>query len=412
MPPEGLPGASSNGRAPNGFAYVFERFPTFTQTFCFREVLAVRRHGINPWVCSVRTPSGEPFQNFPEEIREGTRYIPQDLNAALRQRAGEIPFSARMTLAGWRLAKWIPDRHPARQAAWLGSELQKGGVKHVHSHFAGLGARVIWWLKKFYGINYSLTAHANDVFCEEVETPVKRAKLFRDAALVVTVSDYSVRFLRENYPFAASKIHRIYNGIDVDRFRKSRPDPNMPLILSVGRYISKKGFEDLIDACALIKDRAFKCLIVGQGQLEEDLKRRVAHRELIGKVEITGPRSESEIIDLLEKTSIFALPCIDAGNSGRDNLPTVLMEAMSASVPMISTSVAGVPEMVLHEKTGYLVPEKDPRALADKIIHLLDHPALAAEMGEKGRRHAEENFALGKTSGMLCDLWRKYGAVS
>ncbi|MEO6055015.1 MAG: glycosyltransferase family 4 protein [Chthoniobacterales bacterium] len=396
----------------NPFAYVFERFPTFTQTFCFREVLAVREQGLDPQIYSIRTPKEEPFQDFPQELLSATQYIPQDMKAALKSVRSEIPFKARLLLAAWRLAKQIPDRHRAQEAAWLGTQLRKNGVRHVHSHFAGVGARVIWWLKKFYGIDYSFTAHANDVFCEEVETPVTRAKLFRDAKLIVTVSDYSVKFLRERYPFAASKIHRVYNGMNLDRFEKSIPDPANPLILTVGRYIPKKGFLDLIDACATLKDIPFTCQIIGQGPMEEELKQRVASHGLEGKIEITGPRSQSEIITLLGKTAIFALPCIDAGEDGKDNLPTVLMEAMAASVPIVSTPVAGVPEMVLDGETGYLVPEKNSPILANKLRLLLSDPSAALKMGEKGRAHAEQNFALHKTSAMLCALWRKYGALS
>ncbi|MEO8206884.1 MAG: glycosyltransferase family 4 protein [Chthoniobacterales bacterium] len=408
MPPD----STENSRKKSAFAYVFERFPTFTQTFCFREVLAVRQQGVDPQIYSIRTPKEEPFQDFPEELQKDTCYVPQDLRTALKKCSKDIPFKARVLLAAWRLVKRIPDRHRAQDAAWLGTRLRADGVRHVHSHFAGVGARVIWWLKKFYGIDYSFTAHANDVFCAEVETPVTREKLFRDAKLVVTVSDYSLRFLQEKYPFAASKIHRVYNGMNLDRFEKSNPDAANPLILTIGRYIPKKGFLDLIDACAALKDRTFICQIIGQGPMEEELKQRVAAHGLEGKVEITGPRSESEIIALLRKTAIFALPCIDAGEDGKDNLPTVIMEAMAASVPVVSTPVAGVPEMVVDGETGYLIPEKNSQVLAEKLRLLLDDPAEARKMGEKGRVHAEENFALHKTSAMLCELWRKYGALS
>ncbi|MEO6846966.1 MAG: glycosyltransferase family 4 protein [Chthoniobacterales bacterium] len=397
-----------------GFAYVFERFPTFTQTFCFREVIAVRKNGVDPLIYSIRTPKNEPGQDFPPGLAESTHYVPQDLKGELRKcfRAGKIPFKARVVLSLWRLMKWIPDRHRAQEAAWLGIQLREKGVRHAHSHFAGVGARVLWWVKKFYGIDYSFTAHANDVFCEEVKSPVTREKLFRDAKLIVTVSDYSARFLCEKYPFAASKIHRVYNGMDLNRFQKSDPDPANPLILTVGRYIAKKGFMDLIDACAQLKDRLFTCLIIGEGPLEQVLKERIAAHGLEEKVKITGPRSQSEIIELLKKTTLFALPCIDAGEDGRDNLPTVLMEAMAASVPVISTPVAGVPEMVIDGETGYLVLEKNPRALANRIEALLDDPVACRRMGEKGRLHAEQNFSLDITSSALCNLWKKYDALS
>jgi colanic acid/amylovoran biosynthesis glycosyltransferase len=150
---------------------------------------------------------------------------------------------------------------------------------------------------------------------------------------------------------------------------------------------------------------------VGQGSLEKLLKKQVRDAGLEGKVFIVGPRTESEIADLLGGTSIFVLACKTATDGGMDNLPTVIMEAMSASVPVVSTHVAGIPEMVVHGETGYLVTEGDCDALASAIRTLLEDPTAAEKIGERGRALAQEKFDISVTVGSLRSLLTHYGAL-
>lgn len=387
------------------FAYLFERFPSFTQTFCFREVLALRRLGIEAPVFSLRDPRDEPRQDFPPELAGLTTYLPPSFDEILARDAS-FRRAARRALADLR-ALWGDETEKRRiyEALWLLPQLRRRAVGHVHVHFAGIAARTAFWLNRLGGIRYSFTAHANDIFCDE---PAERLAMLLDrAALVVTVSDYSVRFLRERYPQPAPKVRRVYNGIDLARFRRAEPDPQRPLILAVGRYIEKKGFGHLVAACRKLGDRPFECRIVGQGPLEEELRAAAAGDD---RIQITGPKSEREIADLLARTSVFALPCVDEISGGRDNLPTVIMEAMAAAVPVVSTPVAGVPEMVLDGKTGRLVPPRDAAALADAIAGFLDDPAQAVGMGEAGRRLCEERFATARVAEELRDALAQAGA--
>ncbi len=284
-------------------------------------------------------------------------------------------------------------------------ELQKLGISHVHAHFAGTAARTAFWLKKLGGIRYSFTAHANDIFCDE--PPDRLEMLLGEAECVITVSDFSLRYLKGNFPKISEKLFRVYNGIYPDRFTQTAPDSIRPLVLAVGRYIEKKGFEDLIIACRELKDRSFECLIVGEGPLEATLREESSGDP---RISVTGPKSETEIIDLLARSSVFALPCVDEAGGGKDNLPTVIMEAMAAAVPVVSTPVAGVPEMVRDGRTGFLVPPHDTAALANRLARLLDHPAEAREMGREGRRICEEKFSTERTTEQLRDVLSRFGA--
>jgi glycosyltransferase involved in cell wall biosynthesis len=277
----------------------------------------------------------------------------------------------------------------------------------LHTHFAGLAARTVFWLHRLGGPTYSVTAHANDIFRDE--PPERLAQVLGGAACVVTVSDFSCNFLLQNHPHLAGKLHRVYNGIDLTRFSKSALPQGRPLIVSVGRAIEKKGFGDLIAACALLDDVDFECVIVGGGPLEEALREQVLNQGLTGKVEVLGARSEEEIRELLQRARVFALPCVTGEDGAMDNLPTVIMEAMACSLPVVSTPLAGIPEMVNDGTTGRLVPEHDPKLLAQALRPYLENRDLARQAGEAGLAVCRDRFAVEKTSGALVEVLKSHG---
>jgi glycosyltransferase involved in cell wall biosynthesis len=328
--------------------------------------------------------------------------------------ARALPQSVVLTLRQWGDT---PDKGRVYEAAWIGHRIRQlaPGIRHVHSHFAGVAARACWWLRKFHGLSYSFTAHANDIFCQQPGLKPELPRLFRDASLVVTVSDYTARHLRATCPETAPRVQRVYNGLDLAPFAEARAHADRSSakggILSVGRLIEKKGYDDLIQACALLRDRGmnFRCRIVGEGPLEADLKSQISNLKL-SQVTLLGPQPLKEIIRLLaEETQIFALACKTEKDGGRDNLPTVLMEAMAASLPCVSTRLAGVPEMVLDGQTGLLCDEKQPEQFAGLLAALLEDPARGEAMGLAGLKHAQAVFAKEITSR---ELLRAFAAHS
>jgi colanic acid/amylovoran biosynthesis glycosyltransferase len=392
------------------FAYVFERFPSFVQTFCLREVQEMIRQGMEPLIYSIRPPEECATTVFPPDIMRRVKFLPPD--DELRRQVRALREEHKLSSVIWnQFQSWGDkgDKTRLYEAAWIGEQLREQGVRHVHVHFAGIAARAAFWMKKFFGISYSFTGHANDLFCE-TNFPVSLADLVTESRFVATVSDFSRRWLAQNFPLQAAKFHRVYNGIEVGKFRHGTP-AQPPVILSVGRYIEKKGFGDLIDACRLLHGRGadFRCLIVGTGPLEEELRARVSAAVLDGKVEITGPRSEEEVAALLATATIFALACTTDAEGGMDNLPTVIMEAMAASQPIVSTPVAGVPEMIEEGASGIMVPERDAAALAVALEKLLPDREGAARLGECGRRLATERFAVGVTARQLKRLLLRKG---
>lgn len=403
-----------NPFAPHKLAYVFERFPSFTQTFCFREVRELANQGLDPALYSIRNPSDEPPQDFPQEYYDKVHYLPQDEELTTQIKAlhaaKKIPRAMRHTLMDWTSKR---DKHRVYAAAYLGPLLQQADIRHVHVHFAGIGARTAYWLKHFYAISYSFTGHANDIFCVEDDLPVTLEDLIREAAFVATVSDFSVRNLQSRFPTHAAKIHRVYNGIELALWPQQSAPPTHKQIVTVGRYIEKKGFSDLIKACALLSQNniPFECLIIGEGPLEEELQKEIVSHQLQSQVILTGPKSQSEICTILQNATLFALPCVNEIGGGKDNLPTVIMEAMACGLPVVSTAVAGVPEMVIDQQTGRVVPEHDVPAIADALQNYLTNTTLATDHGRCGRTRAEQTFAIEITTRTLKRLLIRYGKI-
>lgn len=386
-------------------AYLFERFPSFGQTFCYREVTELRQ-GVDVSVFSIRRPSDEPAEDWDAEIVRGVTYLPEEkeLLAEIEQlaRAGRIPEKAVRAIQEWDRR---PDFLRLYQAAFVGARLQESGVKRVHAHFAGMAARTAYWIREFFEIDFSFTAHANDIFAPR-DFAIGLTNLFETAKLIVTVSDFAVAQLQKRFPRDAAKIHRVYNGIQVGQFTRADFKSEPPRILSVGRLIEKKGFSDLISACAKLKNAGldFRCEIIGEGPLEESLRVQIRDNGLQDCVQMTGSATQSQINQRLAAANVFALPCVTTADGEMDNLPTVIMEAMAAGLPIVSTTLAGIPEMVQPRANGELVSLGNVDQLAAAIDSILSNPARAKGFGERSRELAVEKFSVEKNVGALRKL--------
>lgn len=377
-------------------AYLFERFPSFGQTFCYREVAELERQGTKVQVYSIRRPVDEPEQDWDEELVRRVHYLPEE-NSLVREvdrlvHEGAVPAATREALEKWGRQS---DFLRLYQAIHVGLRLQETGVRRIHAHFAGMAARTAFWINQFFGIPYSVTAHANDIFAPR-DFVVSLPKLLANAAAVVTVSDYAAEFLRNRFPEAAAKVHRIYNGVDLSRFHPVDPGSGIPAIVSIGRLIEKKGFADLISACRLLQPRGrdFTCEIIGEGPLGPALQAQIVRDGLEARVKLAGPQTQAQIALRLAHATIFVLPCTREESGGMDNLPTVILEAMAAGLPVVSTPLAGVPEMVENNVNGILVPERDPPAVCAAIEYLIANPEQARRFGDRGRQIAREKFSI------------------
>jgi len=282
-----------------------------------------------------------------------------------------------------------------------------GSVQHLHAHFATDPTRLASWARMICQVSFSVTTHAKDLYQDDrIGSPGLRNKL-GSARFVITNSDYNAANLRASFDGATPpKICTIYNSLDLSAFPQRLEEPGEPTILGVGRLVEKKGFGDLIKACRLLKDWrvSFGCEIVGTGPLYDSLRDSINNLGLEPHVKLRGQRPHRELSDFYLRAMVFALPCVVAANGDRDILPNVLKEAMAVGVPVITTRLPGIEELIAHEENGLLVSPRDPEALAKALQRLLHDAALRQRLVTQAHKTIESRFELHANFVRLKDL--------
>src|SRR5436309_3180189 len=295
----------------------------------------------------------------------------------------------------------------ARNALYFADFFTRKGVDHVHVHFTNRAAHTVLFLKEICGIPFSVTAHGQD-FMTDLGNDELLREICAAAEFVAAETDYSHHLLCQRCPDCATKICRVYNGIDLELFPNPLPStPNtMPRILSVGRLVAFKGFEHLIDACAELARRGldFTCEIIGDGPLRDALQKKIDMLNLSPRVNLLGSLSQEVVLEKLRSADIFALASVTDRQGASDVFPTVIIEAMAAARPVVSTRLAGIPESVIHGETGLLVSPGDTSGLSQALEQLIRDPGLRARYGRAGRARIEQHFRIEQTVAPLLQL--------
>jgi glycosyltransferase involved in cell wall biosynthesis len=373
--------------------YVAKMYPRFSETFVVNEIRGREAQGEQLEIFSLRLPADGRFHESLAGVRAPVTYLRHgsvrgvDLWQSLRD-AQETFGDLGPQLPGLLAV----DPQEAVQALELAILVRRRGLEHLHAHFASAATTVTRTAAAIAGVPYSFTAHAKDIFHDSVDAEDLERKL-SDAHHVVTVSDYNLAHLRSRFPTACGRLVRVYNGLDLDRFRWSS-GPREPGVVAVGRLVEKKGFAVLVEAVALLRraGREVPCTIVGAGELATVLAEQVDRLGLRDLVTLAGPLPQSAVQSVVARTQVLAAPCVVGSDGNADGLPTVLLEALAVGTACVSTSVTGIPEVVRDGETGLLVPPGDPVALAACIARLLDDPALRARLAGAGRQLVESAF--------------------
>ena len=397
---------------PLRLAYVVKRFPRYSETFIVNEVLAHEAAGCDVEVFSLRRPIDTHFQDTLARLRAPVRYVAgESVRPDEYWSACVSAFETVGSLDTLLRDYGAEDGRDVFQAVILARLLCDGGFDHVHAHFASLPATVVRMAAPLAGLPWTFTAHAKDIFHETVDAGDLMHKC-RDAAAVVTVSDFNQRYLREQWGGAAREIVRIYNGLELDAVpfgsHASRPLD----VLAVGRLVEKKGFDVLIDACGELRHAGYPihCEIIGEGELEPALRARIASLSLGDSVRITGPKPQREVLQRMRAAKIFAAPCLIAADGNRDGLPTTILESMASGAVCISTPVTGIPEVVRHRQTGALVPQGDPHSLATEISELLSSDEDRRRIAGAARAVIDDAFDSRVTAAQLRALFARCAA--
>jgi colanic acid/amylovoran biosynthesis glycosyltransferase len=387
--------------------YVVKRYPRLSETFIVTEMLAHEAAGLQLDIFALRTPVDGRFHEALARVRAHVTYLPYErirlaeFWAALVDARGEFP----------NLWSVLDEARPEEaatvyQAVLLAQQVRARNLTHLHAHFGSIATSVARLASRLAGVPYTFTAHAKDIFHESVGEADLRRKL-RDAAAVVTVSDFNLAYLRQVYGDDAARVRRIYNGLDLEEFGFTSPIDRLPLVLAVGRLVEKKGFADLIDACAILAERGcdFNCEIIGDGELAGPLRERIERAGLTDRVHLPGPRPRGQVIERIRQAAMMVVPSVIGADGNRDGLPTVLLEAMALGTPCIATDVTGIPEVVRDEVTGLRVPQHAAAALADRIQRLLGDTSLALKLAANACRLAEQEFDIHRNTAVMRELF-------
>jgi glycosyltransferase involved in cell wall biosynthesis len=397
--------------------YLYSRYPVLSQTFCDAEMLALERLGFELEIGSVYPPLTSLRHEHIACLRGPIHYAPPQEILKISEKNAKTNGNWPRDLVERHERKYgsgVKAEQRARNALYFADHFKRHGVDHVHVHFANRAAHTAMFLKEISGIPFSVTAHGQD-FMKDLGNDDLLREICAAAEFVAAETDYSRDLLRQRCP--DSRIHRVYNGMDLTRF--SAPHYEMsgnaaPRIISIGRLVAFKGFDYLIDACAELVRRGleFTCEIIGDGPLRGDLEARIRKLNLSDRVHLSGSLSQAVVLEKLRSADIFALASVTDIQGASDVFPTVIIEAMAAARPVVSTRLAGIPESIVHGETGLLVPPEDTMALAEALGRLIQDAKLRLHYGRAGRERIEQHFQIEHTVAALIELLQKTPGAS
>jgi len=407
-------------------AVVLKGYPRLSETFIAQELRGLELAGQPLLLISMRHPTDTARHPVHDEIEAPVRYLPEYLyqepirvlTAWWNVRRRDSYRAVRKLFLGHLMKDMTPNRvRRFGQALVLAHELPHG-VRRIHAHFLHTPASVADYAAALTGSGWSFSAHAKDIW----QSPEweKREKLDR-ASWGVTCTRFGYEHLRALMPPGRQDdIQLAYHGLDLERFpappdrddkTRDGSDAAKPVIIaSVGRAVPKKGYDIVLEALALLPvGLAWEFRHVGGGQLTSNLKAQAEKLGLADRVTWAGSRPQGDVIACLRGADIFVLASRIAADGDRDGLPNVLMEAQSQALPCVATNIAGIPEFLVDEETGLLVPPEDASALSAALARAIGDPELRARLGMSGYRRLVDEFSFDHC---FAGLKRRFGLAA
>ncbi len=393
---------------PPALGMVLKGYPRISETFISNEILLLEELGYSIHIFSMRKPRESFAHGSVLRIKARVTYLPSTLftslhrllwpNAAVAFRRPR-EYGRALALA-WRRFK------RNRKIATLKHVFQAGYLVHrclhgpdapcperFHAHFAHSPASVAMFAAILARGRFSFTAHAKDIYTQHQEQ--LREKMAA-ADFVVTCTEYNRRYL-QSLAANGTDVSRVYHGINVKLFDgEGEPRPAAPpyAILTVARFVEKKGLDVVLRALAILRDQGldFRYVLVGGGEEEPQLRRQAKELGLTLRVDFAGSMNHERVLDHYRSADVFVLGCRIASTNDRDGIPNVIAEAMAMSVPVAATDVSGIPELVEHEETGLLCPPEDPAALAASMRRLLEDQDLRRRIIPAALKKVRKDF--------------------
>lgn len=398
-------------------AYIAPELGTLTSTFVYREIEALRKRGYTVATFSTLRPQERVVSEEARKLLSETDYL---YDRSRRRVVLEALAQLRRSPGPWlrTLGEALLDAATAKvpapadrvkllwqflAAAVLAGELQRSGAQHLHAHFAHVPTTIAMYAAAMAGIPFSFTCHANDIF----ERGTALRQKVRRARFTACISDFNRHYLT-HLGCDARRMHIVRCAIDLTEYAFRPPSrPKGPVrIFSVGRLVEKKGVFYLLEAASILRERGIEIevCVAGDGPLFDELRTLVAKRAMGAYVDLIGSQPQERIRELMRDADLFVLPCVVAASGDRDGIPVALMEAMAMGIPVVSTIVSGIPELIRHEVSGMLAAPRDSSNLADAIARLATDPDFARACALEARATMEREFEEGLNAGRLAVL--------
>jgi glycosyltransferase involved in cell wall biosynthesis len=379
--------------------YLVKAFPRVSETFILNEILELERQGFDLRIYSMIDPPDRLRHKVFEQVKSPITYLPNPLWRSMHHVAADhvrqIWKNPRGYVAALRRAFSARDYDLIErftQAGCLARRLEQDGVKHLHAGFVHSPGSVAWLASAMTGVPFSLASHAKDLY----HSPPKLLRRKLTAARVIfTCTRYNIAHLKRLAGDESIRVRHAYHGTDLSRFQfgpyaQGRP----PVVLAVARLVEKKGLDTLIRACARLRDRGrdFRCHIIGDGELRNSLAEMIRKYKLSRVVTLEGSLDQTEVLTWYRRATVFALPCVVTLNGDRDGIPNVLIEAAACGVPIVSTPVSGIPELIEDGVSGLLVPPHETEELANAIDEVLRSVVLREKLRVNARARVVKTF--------------------
>lgn len=397
-------------------AYLVNQYPKVSHTFIRREILALERQGVTVQRFALRGWDAEVVDPVDVAEKARTRHVLQHgllplagafLRSAVRKPAVTWKaFRAAMTMSRHSVRPWpyhlIWLAHACRLAEWLEGE----EITHLHAHFGTNSADTAYLLRILGGPSYSFTVHGADE--ADNARNLNFARKVGAAKFVAAISSYTrSQLLRHIDPADWSKVRVVHCGLEADFFAPvPAPLPQSPVFLCIGRLCGEKGHLILLEAFGALVGMHPDCRLVlaGDGELRAPIEARIAALGLGDRVTITGWIGSDEVRRLITESTVLVQPSLMEG------LPVVIMEAMAQHRPVISTYVAGIPELVQPGRTGWLVPAGEVDSLSRVMVEALETPpADLVEMGATAAKRARARHDIDTEAAKLATLFAAEG---
>jgi len=389
-------------------AVIVKGWPRLSETFIAQELVALEEAGHRFDIWSLRFPTDKKRHPLHDRLQARVRYLPEYLYLE-PERLEQARATAR-TLAGYRAAYdiWRQDlvRDPSHnrirrfgQACVLAAELPTG-TRGLYAHFLHTPSSVARYAAIMRGVPWGFSAHAKDIWTSpKWELREKLAgRAANGATFGATCTGFGARHL-QGLADGATPVDLIYHGLDLSRFpkppnREARQPADTMRLMSVGRLVEKKGFDNLIAALALLPARLdWHWVHIGGGELQAQLQQQAETAGISDRILWRGACDQPEVIAAMRAADLFVLPSRIARDGDRDGLPNVLMEAASQKLAILSTNVSAIPEFITSGTHGLLSPDT-PKALATAILSLADDPEKAAKMADAALARLKSNFGM------------------